>query len=94
MINRFDHEGLAVINVMRDMMVVVFESRDIKSKLYIYLKMKYTESILHIAAMIKNQYVLLDYKEMSRCYDGNQWTLGSVKYITMEKFWTWTKAEG
>ena len=55
MINRFDHEGLAVINVMRDMMVVVFENRDIKSKLYIYLKMKYTESILHIAAMIKNK---------------------------------------
>ena len=42
----FNHEGPAVINVMRDLMVVLFEHLDITSRLDLDLRIKYIKRIL------------------------------------------------
>ena len=46
-IDIFDHERPTVINSMHDLMVGVFEHPYITSKIYLYLRIKYTEQILN-----------------------------------------------
>ena len=45
-IDTFDHEVPSRINMMRDLTVGVFEHLDIKYKIYLYLRIKYTDCIL------------------------------------------------
>ena len=46
-----------------------------------------------VAALNKYKAVLAEYKELSKGIDGDQWTLGATKDVTMEKFWTWAKVD-
>ena len=61
-IDAFDHEGITVINAMHYRTVVVFEHLEITSKIDLDIMIKYNECIL-IGSALKNQQVLLAYKE-------------------------------
>ena len=85
-IDMFDHEGPTVINVMRDLIVIVFEHLVIMSKKDLDLRIKYTERILRNSTLKKFRQVLLTCKDAARGLVGNQWTLRAAKNMTMEQF--------
>ena len=51
LVNTLYHEGTIMINSMRDLMVRLIEHMEITSKIYLYLRIKYTERILPGAAL-------------------------------------------
>ena len=62
----FDDELLSMINTNCDLKV-----RDITSKIYLYIRTKYTEQMISNSALNNFRQVLLTCKETVRGLDGN-----------------------
>ena len=54
----------------------------------------YTQHLLRVPALNKYNTVLAECKESAQGVDGDQWTLGLAKDVTMEQLWTWVKIYG
>ena len=59
----FGHEGTAVINAMRDIIIVVFERIEIASNMDLDIRIKYTERIMRGPVLNKFRQSLLECKE-------------------------------
>ena len=90
-INKFYHEVNAVIKKMHDITVGLLEHIDITPKLDLDISIKYMERILRRPAMNKFWQVMLECKELEKGLSGDQWSIGLVKSVTMEQFYTWDK---
>ena len=59
----------------------------------VYLSIKYIDRILRVTTLKKYQQVLAECKEPENGLAGDPWSLGSVKGVYMEHFWTWSKVD-
>ena len=57
-------------------------------------RVDYTQRILRGAALKKYKAVLLECKKSEKDVLGYMWTLGNLKALSTENFWTWDKSDG
>ena len=74
---------------MHDLTRGVFEHLEITSTIDVDRKVKYTQRLLRGLALNKYKTVLAEWKDPENDIAGDKWTLGAVKYVTMDQFWTW-----
>ena len=92
-IDRFDHQGPAVIHKKHDLTVGVLKNLDITSDMEIDKRINYTHIILRGTALKKYKQVLAGYKESEMGLSGDQWNMGAKKDVTMEQLWAWDKVD-
>ena len=57
-------------------------------------RVAYTQKILREAALKKYMTVLLECKHSEKYLAGDKWTLGNLKALYTEDFWTLAKSDG
>ena len=79
----FNFEIPAIVNMMRNIMVVVFEHMEITANIDLDLIIKFTERVLKVQVMNKYIVNMLVCNEMSIGYSRGQWTLVVAIYVSM-----------
>ena len=79
---------------MRDLTVGVFEHFDIKSLMYIYQMVAYTQCILRGALLLKYTTVLVECKHSPKELVGDKWDLVALKGLSTDDLWGWAKKCG
>ena len=89
----FNFEIPVIVNMMRNIMVVVFEHMEITANIDLDLIIKFTERVLKVQVMNKYIVNMLVCNEMSREYSRGQWTLVVAIYVSMWNLCTWSKQD-
>ena len=62
--------------------------------MYVDQMVAYTQRILRGSGIKKYKAVLLECKQLAKDLAGDSWTLGELKELSTEDFWTWEKSDG
>ena len=90
----FDHEVPAVVKMMSDLNIGVFDHLDITSTMEVDQRVSYMQHILRMDAPKKYKAVLLEYKQLDKDLAEDKCTLGDLKGLSIDDFWTWKKSDG
>ena len=82
-----------MVRTICDLTSGVFEYLEITSTTDVDQIVTYTECIMRGEALKKYKAVLLEYKKLEEYLAGDKWTLGELKGISTEDFWTWDKSD-
>ena len=72
LIDTFDHEGPALVNVMRDLTSRVFDHLGITFPMDVDQRLAYKQRILRVAALKKYKVVLVDCKQSAKDLAGDK----------------------
>ena len=93
-INTFDHEGPAVVSVMRSITVRMFEHLVITYPMDIDQRLAYTHRIHRGAALKEYKTVLEECKQSAKELSVDKWDLDALKGLFTDDFWAWVKKDG
>ena len=71
----------------------VFENREITYPMEVDQSIAYMQRILRGAALKKYKAVLMECKESAKDPIGEKYTLGDLKVLSTEEFWTWDRSD-
>ena len=57
-------------------------------------RVAYMQHIMRGASLKKYKAVLLECKQLAKVLVGDTWTLGDLRGLSTEDFWTWANSEG
>ena len=75
-----------MVCAMRDLNIGVFEHLETTSPLDVDKRVNYTQRLLRGPELMKYKSILEECKESKKGIDEYQWTLGAMKYVTMQQF--------
>ena len=87
-IDMFDHEGPALVIIMHDLTSGMFDHLDITSTMEVDQRVSYMQRILRMDAPKKYKAVLLEYKQLDKDLAEDKCTLGDLKGLSIDDFWT------
>ena len=86
--------GPSFVCAMRNLTSGVFENLEILSHVSLDKRVKRMYHLLMGQELKKYKTFLEEFKDLDKGIAGYRWMLGVTKYITMQKFWTWSNLYG
>ena len=83
-----------MVSALCEITIGVFYHLDITSPMDVDQRVAYIKCILRGEEINKYKAVMLECKQLAKYLVGDKWTIGKLKGISTEDFWTWDNSYG